>query len=101
MPIRRAIAARRTGYRTVACRGLARVAKAGVASSARVLVFEDESGCYLLPGLVRTLRSRGADASHPRGTGLRDQPVDHRRDDPQGQKLLFLRATGFAEPNYT
>ena len=52
----------------------------------RVLVFEDESGFYLLPGVVRTYAPEGADAGPPREADARP-PVGHGRDDARGQGL--------------
>ena len=43
----------------LACRGLAGLAAASAAASAGVLVFVDESGFYLLPGVVKTYAPKG------------------------------------------
>ena len=58
MPIRRAIQRDERGHPALARRGLAGTARRA-RRERRVLVFEDESGFYLLPGVVRTYAPEG------------------------------------------
>lgn len=60
-----------------------------------VLVFVDESGFYLLPGVVRTYAGRGPDAGPPREADARSD-VGHGRDDAGGQGLHAGAAGGAA-----